>query len=208
VARPFLIPALVDSESEIRRLTVRSALLKAKYSSLRQKLIDAQIKAQSTLNGVPQLRSYKLGDPLHITKPTKIRPARVAASSFPDILVIKHFYPRHLIIQAKITNSATGVDGRALSNVDFIVAESSDEAIQPVTRIPIKVLPFQSTGCSWCVLTANPQRMEAIAMLTCELRYNVSALEPPGIGLTFDVNTGRSYVEELQDLEVNASYFK
>lgn len=208
VARPFLIPALVDSESEIRRLTVTSALLRSKYLSLKQKLTETQLKAQSTLQGVPQLRSMRLGDPLHSTKPMKIRPVHTASSTFPDLLIIKHFFPRYLVIQAKITNSAASVEGRALCDVAFIVAESSDEAIQPALQVPLKMLPFQSSGSSWCVLSANPQRMDGIAILTCELRYGVSTTDSTGIALSFSgAITGRNYVEELQDIEVHASHF-
>jgi hypothetical protein len=208
VARPFLIPALVDSESEIRRLTVTSALLRGKYLSLKQKLTDAQIKAQSTLQGVPQLRSMRLGDPLHSTKPTKVRLSHSASSTFPELMIIKHFFPRHLVIQAKITNSAASVEGRALGDIAFVVAESSEEAIQPALQVPLRVLPYQSSGSSWCVLSSNPQRMDGIAVLTCELRYIVSTIDSTGVALNFDgAITGRNYVEELQDIEVHASHF-
>lgn len=208
VARPFLIPALVDSESEIRRLTVTSALLRAKYLSLKQKLTDTQIKAQSTLQGVPQLRNMSLGNLLHSTKPMKVRPAQSASSTFPDVIIIKNFFPRHLVIQAKVTNSAASINGRALGNIALVVAESSDEAIQPVLQVPLKVLPYQASGSSWCVLSANPQRMDGIALLTCELRYVVSTVDSTGAALSFTgAISGRNYVEELQDIEVNASHF-
>lgn len=208
VARPFLIPALVHSESEIRTLTVTAALLRAKYLSLKQKLTDAQIKAQSTLHGVPQLKRLKLGDPLHSTKPTKVRPSHSVSSTFPDVVIMKHFFPRHLVIQAKITNSAASVDGRTLGDISFVVAESSDDAIQPTLQVPVQTLPYQSTGSAWCVLQANPQRMDntGMAVLTCELRYVVSAA---AVALNFSgaIGNGRSYVEELQDVEVHASHF-
>jgi hypothetical protein len=123
-------------------------------------------------------------------------------------LVIKHFFPRYLVIQAKITNSAASVEGRALCDVAFVVAESSDEAIQPALQVSLKMLPFQSSGSAWCALSANPQRMDGIAILTCELRYVVSTTDSTGIALSFSgAITGRNYVEELQDIEVHASHF-
>mmetsp|Transcript_26227 Transcript_26227/g.38770 ORF Transcript_26227/g.38770 Transcript_26227/m.38770 type:complete len:1068 (-) Transcript_26227:20-3223(-) len=207
VARPFLIPALVDSESEIRRLTLAAALLRAKYLSLKQKLTNAQIKAQSTLQGTPQLRAMNLGEPLHLTKAIKIRPSHSASSTFPEVTIVKYFFPRHLIIQANITNSATSIEGRALGDITFVVADSSEEAIQPSMNVALKALPFQATGCSWCVLSANPKRMDSIAILSCELRYVVSSVEF-GSAMTFGgAVSGRTYVEELQDIEVHAAHF-
>ena len=212
VARPFLIPALVDSESQVRRLTVVSALLRSRYVALKQKLTDAQLKAQENLHVVPQLRSLNLDNPLHSTKPIKARPSSSASTTFPDVVIVKHFFPRHVVIQAKVTNSSLSVDGRALGSVAFVVAESSEEAIQPSLQVPIKVLPYGTTGSTWCVLSAVPQRMEGTAILTCELRYTVLAVDATtGAPLSFGVGnastSGRTFVEELQDLEVFASHF-
>ena len=208
VARPFLIPALVDSESEIRRLKVTAALLRAKYVSLKQKLTDAQIKSQSSLHGLPQLKHLNLGDPLHSTKPFKARPALSASSTLPEVMIVKHFFLRHLVIQAKVTNSAAAVEGRALGDVAFVVAESSEDAIQPLMQIPIKSLPHRSTGSAWCVLSAAPARMDGMALLTCELRFTVLAVDAAtGAPLSFGGGAGRTYVEELQDLEAHAGHF-
>lgn len=208
VARPFLIPALVDSESQINRLTVTSSLLRAKYVSLKQQLTEAQIKSQASLHAVPQLRSLNLGDPLHSSKPFKARPAHSTSSTFPEVMIVKHFFPRHLIIQAKVTNSATSVDGRTLGDVAFVVAESSEEAIQPSVQVPLKALPYRSTGSAWCVLSAAPQRIDGMAVLTCELRYTVLAIDATtGAPLSFSGGSGRVYVEELQDMEVQAAHF-
>jgi hypothetical protein len=208
VARPFLIPALVDSESQIRRLTVTAALLRAKYVSLKQQLTEAQIKSQASLHAVPQLKSLNLGDPLHSSKPFKARPAHSASLTFPEVMIVKHFFPRHLIIQAKVTNNATSVDGRTLGDVAFVVAESSEEAIQPTLQVPLKALPYRSTGSVWCVLSAAPQRIDGMAVLTCELRYTVLAVDATtGAPLSFSGGSGRIYVEELQDLEVQAAHF-
>jgi len=213
VARPFLIPALVDSESQVRRLKVVSSLLRAKHTTLKQKLTDAQLKAQANLCVVPQFRAMNLGDPLHSTKPFKARPSSSASPTFPDVVIIKHFFPRHLIIQAKITNNSVAVDGRALGNLAFVVAESSEDAIQPASsaaQVPIKVLPINTTGSAWCVLMASPNRMEGTAILTCELRYTVLGVDATsGTPLSFGqgATTGRTFVEELQDIEVFASHF-
>ena len=201
VARPFLIPALVESESQARRLKVVSSLLRARHSALKQKLTEAQLKAQANLHVVPQLRSLNLGDPLHSTKPFKARPSSSASPTFPDVVIVKHFFPRHVVIQAKVSNCSGAVDGRALGNIAFVVAESSEEAIQSSAIVPIKLLPFKATGSTWCVLVAAPNRMEGTAILTCELRYTVLTSDTLGGG------AGRTFVEELQDLEVFSSHF-
>jgi tetratricopeptide (TPR) repeat protein len=213
VARPFLIPALVDSESQVRRLTVVSSLLRARYLRLKDQLTTAQLKAQSHLHVVPQLRDLHLGDPLHSTNPFRARTSSQASSAMPDVLIAKHFFPRHLVIQAKVTNSV-GLNAkyaRTLSDVAFVVAESSEDAIQPMMQVPIHVLPPKMTGCAWCVLSAAPGRMEGpTAQLTCELRYTVQSVEvSSGMAMPVvpGVVSGRTYVEELQDLEVYASHF-
>ena len=209
VARPFLIPALVDSESQARRLKVVSSLLRARHMALKQQLTEAQLKAQANLHVVPQLRSLNLGEPLHSTKPFKARPSSTASSTFPDVIIVKHFFPRHVVIQAKVTNNSYSVDGRALGNIAFVVAESSEDAIQPSTQVPIKVLPYKAIGSAWCVLVAAPNRMEGTAILTCELRYTVLGVDATsGTPLSFGQGaSGRTFVEELQDIEVFASHF-
>jgi len=216
VARPFLIPALVDSESQVRRLKVAAALLRAKYIDLKRSLTDAQIKAQASLHAVPALRTLNLGEPLHSSKPYRARPAHAESASptLPEVTIIKHFFPRHLVIQAKVTNSAPGLNGRTLGNVSFVVAESSDEAIMPSAQVPVKALPPKSTGSAWCALAAAPQRLDGTAVLTCELRYSVLAVDTTtGAPLSFGGGTmatsglGRAYVEELQDMEIHAAHF-
>jgi hypothetical protein len=210
VARPFLIPALVDSESQARRLKVVSSLLRARHIALKQQLTDAQLKAQANLHVVSQLRSLNLGEPLHSTKPFKARPSSSASSTFPDVVIVKHFFPRHVVIQAKVSNNSHSVDGRALGNIAFVVAESSEEAIQPATQVTIKVLPYKTTGSAWCVLVASPNRMEGTAILTCELRYTVLGVDATtGTPVSFggQGTSGRTFVEELQDIEVFASHF-
>jgi hypothetical protein len=176
---------------------------------LKQQLTDAQLKAQAHLHIVPQLKALNLGEPLHSTKPFKARPSSSASSTFPDVMITKYFFPRHVVIQAKVTNNSLTVDGRALGNIAFVVAESSEEAIQPSISIPIKLLPYKASGSAWCVLMATPNRMEGTAILTCELRYTVMSLDnATGTPLTFGaIASGRNFVEELQDLEVSSPNF-
>jgi len=214
VARPFLIPALVDCESQVRRLTLASSLLRAKYVELKRALTDAQIKSQSSLHAVPALRSLNLGDVIQSSKPFKARPSHSASSTFPDVTIQKHFFRRHLVVQAKVTNSALSLDGRTLGDVAFVVAESSDEAILPTQQVPLKTLPPKSTGSAWCVLAASPQRLDGTAILTCELRYTVLSIDTTtGAPLSFGgaaatTGIGRTYVEELQDIEVRHAEFE
>jgi Vam6/Vps39-like protein vacuolar protein sorting-associated protein 39 len=221
VARPFLIPALVDSESQVRRLTVVSALLRARYLRLKDQLTSAQLRAQANLHVVPQLRSLNLGDPLHSTKPFRARTnsntITGSSGSMPEVWIVKHYFRKYLVIQAKVTNQAGPLSekaGRTLTDIAFVVAESSEEeAIQPIQVVTIPVLPPNRTGSCYQVLSAAPSRMEgATAQLTCELRFTVlghghmlaanlhAASQSAGV-------MGRNFVEELQDLEVHASHF-
>ena len=87
------------------------------------------------------------------------------------------------------------------------MAESSEEeAIQPLLQIPIQTLPARCVGCAWCVLQANAGLMDGpTAQLTCELRYAVPAGDN-GNGSSHHHQT-RTFVEELQDIEVQAAYF-
>jgi hypothetical protein len=210
VARPFLIPALVESESHMRRLTIVSALLRARYLRLKNELTTAQLKAQANLQVVPQLRNLNLGDPLHSTRASRARTSSGISSTLsPEVWIVKHFFPRHLVIQAKVTNQTglSDTSNRILSDIAFVVAESSDEAIQPLLQVPISVLPSRMTGSAWCVLAATPGRMEgSTAQLTCELRYTVNQLDSMML-TTQGGMAGRAFVEELQDFEVHSAHF-
>jgi len=195
IARPFLIPALIDSDSQRRRLTMTSALLRAKYLRLKDELTIARLRAQADLHVVPQFKALDLGELLHTSKGIRARSNSSEASLMPDLLIIKHFFPTYLIIQAKVTNSSQ----KAILNIRFVVAESSDEAIHPSLQLPITTLPPGMTGSAWCALEAHASRMDGnAAQLTCELRYTHQSM---------DGGAGRSYVEELQDLEVHAGHF-
>jgi len=148
-------------------------------------------------------------------------------SVMPDVMIVKYFFPRHLVIQAKVTNSVAlnAKYERTLSDISFVVAESSEEeAIQPLLQVPIQLLPSKMSGSAWCVLSASPNRMDGpTAQLTCELRYTVQSVEAAASSATVvadaaggfgivppSISTGimgRTYVEELQDLEVHAAHF-
>lgn len=206
VARPFLIPALVDGESQVRRMSVVSALLRSRYMLLKDKLTTAQLMAQANINVVPALRCLKLGDPLHSTKSFRARTTSSSpGNTLPYIEIVKHFFPRYLVIQAKVTNvpynsrqsvtSSSALYGGAsfdktngtsasqapiLSDIAFVMAEcSEEEAIQSMLQVPIPMLPPRLTGSAWCVLSASPANMDGpTASLSCELRYTVqSALD-------------------------------
>jgi len=212
LARPFLIPALIDSESQSRRLTVASSLLRAKYVRLKHALTEAQIKSQSYLPNVPALQSLNLGDPVYASKPFKARPSNMSTLHFPDVTITKHFFSRYVVIQA----TATTTDEMSLNDVQLVVAESSDEALLPSVNVPIKTLPPRITGSSWCVLAASPQRLDGTAILVCEMHYTVPALDSAtnvplnfntGIGFSSGSSSGRPYVEELQDIEIRRAEF-
>jgi hypothetical protein len=212
LARPFLIPAVIENEAEVRRLTVASALLRYKYITLKQKLIEAQLKSQASLYSSPALQKLNLGEPLYSSKPMKARPVHAASPHYPDVMLIKHFFSRHLVIQAQVMNILDGTI--TLSNIAFVVAESSDEALVPTMELPVKTLPPGAMGCTWCVLSASPQRLDGAAFLTCELRFTVLEADAvTGIPTKFSEGGsatpgyGRTYVEELHDIEVRHTEF-
>ena len=112
------------------------------------------------------------------------------------------------MIQAQVTNTASG---QTLADLALVIAESSDEALQPTMEIPLKALPPRVTGSAWVVLTASPQRLET-CFLTCELRYTVVSGDA-STGAHFHVNAesgsgvGKLCVEEIQDIEVRHDEF-
>ena len=114
-----------------------------------------------------------------------------------------------MIIQA----TATAAKGMTLNNVQLVVAESSDEALLPSVNVPIKTLPAGITGSSWCVLTASPQRLDGTAILVCEIHYSIVSVDSANSASLnmengFQSSTsGRSYVEEIQDIEIRRAEF-
>lgn len=211
IARPFLIPAMVENESEVRRLTMASSLLRSRYIQLKQKLTDAQLKSQASLHSTPALQRMNLGEPLHSSKPTRARLVHAPSTYSLDVTLIKHFFSRHMVIQARVNNSAPV----PLTNVTFVVAESSDDALVPTMEIPLKTVPPEAVGSAWCVLSVSPQRLDGAAFLTCELRYTVLEMNAAtGIPTSFSEGTnpgpgnGRISVEELHDIEVRHTEFQ
>ncbi|KAL7543620.1 hypothetical protein ACHAXR_012918, partial [Thalassiosira sp. AJA248-18] len=226
VVRPFLIPAVVENESHVRKLTVASSLLRSRYIQLKQKLTEAQLKSQASLHSALALKRLNLGEPIHSSKPVKARPVHVASPHYPDVMLVKHFFPRYLVIQAQVLNNTAATSTistmanqqhhmnaaapRTLANVAFVIAESSDEALVPTMDLPLKTVPPGATGSAWCILAASPQRLDGAAFLTCELRFTVMEVDSAtGTPLSFGANNnagnngfGRTYVEELQDIEV------
>jgi len=210
VVRPFLIPAVVENESQVRRLSVASSLLRSRYMQLKQKLTEAQLKSQATLHSALALKKLNLGDVLHSSKPTKARPVHAASPNYPAVMLVKHNFPRHLVIQAQVTNNSA----RTLADIAFVIAESSDEALVPTMEMPLKTVNPGATGSVWCVLAASPQRLDGAAFLTCELRFTVLEVDAAtGTPLSFSEGAniatgfGRTYVEELQDIEVRHTEF-
>jgi hypothetical protein len=212
LSQSFLIPALIDSESQARRMEVAAALLRAKYVRLKRILTETQIKSQSSIHTVPGLRSLNLGQPIYTSKSFKARPSSLTSYNFPDISITKYFFPRYVVIQASVFNCAPQMRDKSLGNVQLVVAESSEDALLPSIHIPIKTLPPGMTGSSWCVLAASPQRLDISAILTCELRYDIIKVDSTtGAPLSFDGGYGiptKSIVEEIQDIEIRRAEFE
>ena len=217
LVRPFLIPAVVEDQSQVRRLTMASSLLRSRYVNLKQKLTEAQLKSQSSIQSAPALKKLNLGDPLHSSKPIRARPVHAASQYYPDVMLTKHFFHRHLVIQAQVMNNSSSRgknSARTLANVAFVVAESSDEALVPTMELPLKTIPPGATGSVWCVLAASPQRLDGAAYLTCELRFTVLEVDAEtgtpldfNEGLNASTGFGRTYVEELQDIDIRHTEF-
>lgn len=230
ISRPFLIPALVDSESELNRLKVTASLLRARYLSLKTQLTEAQLQSQNTLSQIKSLQKLNLGMLIKSSRAFKAHTTHQSSQQqsssnggsgstttfFPDVTITKHFFARHVIIQAEVAN--TSPEQRTLGDIAFFVAESSDESAlstSPIQIVPIKTLPFKSKGSAWCALQAYPSRMDGFAILTCELRYTVLSIDAAtGAPLHFSSSTensrfsrGRTFVEELQDVEIKNTEF-
>jgi hypothetical protein len=212
LSQSVLVPALIEGESQARRMEVVSSLLRAKYVRLKRVLTETQIKSQSSLYTVPGLKSLSLGEPIYVSKPFKARPSNSGISHFPDISITKYFFARYVVIQASIMNSLPSLQGKTLGEVQFIVAESSDDALLPSINISVKVLPPELSGCSWCVLAASPQRLDGSAILACELRYKILDVDiATGAPLSFGggpAKSSRSFVEEIQDIEIRRAEFE
>lgn len=177
---------------------------------MKRALTDAQISSQATLRSLIKLKNLELGrkEPLRSSKALLARPASsTTAPYFPHVMLTKHYFPRFLVIQAQITNDTP--DRRTLGDLAFVIAESSSEdAIVPAVTVPLKALPARSTGSAWCVLEVSPSRLEETALLTCELRFTILAVDvATGVPLSFGEVGGRTYVEELADLEVASEEF-
>jgi len=208
IARPFLIPSIIENESEVRRLKMISSLLRAKYISLKRSLIEEQIRSKSDIESIAIVQKIDIGDLLNVSRPFHLYPIHRTVY-FPQIEVTKYFYPRYLVLQAKITNLNRD---KPLANVALHVAESSDEALIPSFTVPVKILLPNITGVSWCILTSSPQRFDGVSTLACELRYTVLDIDPvSGVPLNFSSETDdvhRALVEELHDIEIrHTDYF-
>jgi hypothetical protein len=184
-----------------------------RYVDLKRALTEAQLASQASLRSVPALRALNLGakDPFRTSKPIIVRSAsQPIAPYFPNVTLLKHYFPNHLVLQAQIANDTP--DRRTLAEVAFVVAESSSEdSVVPVANVPIKTLPAHSAGSAWCVLEIMPSRLEETVLLTCELRFTIMAVDlATGAPLSFSGEGGgggRIYVEELNDLEVRPKEF-
>jgi hypothetical protein len=212
LSQTFLVPALIDSESQARRMEVVASLLRAKFVRLKRTLTETQIKSQSSIYTVPGLRPLNLGQPIYTSKPFKARPSSLPPYNFPDVSITKYFFRRYVVIQASVCNCAPQMRDKTLGNVQLVIAESSEDALLPNIHIPIKALPPGMTGCSWCVLAASPQRLDVSAILTCELRYNIVDIDSTtGAPLSFEGGYGiqtKPVIEEIQDIEIRRAEFE
>ena len=84
----------------------------------------------------------------------------------------------------------------------------------PTMELPLKTIPPGATGSVWCVLAASPQRLDGAAYLTCELRFTVLEVDAEtgtpldfNEGLNAPTGFGRTFVEELQDIDIRHTEF-
>jgi hypothetical protein len=190
VARPFLIPPSCGWRIASKTHDDSVGPAETTLSAFER---QAHVKAQSSIHVVPALKSLNLGDPLHSTKSFRARTTGVTpGSTIPYVEITKYFFPRRLVIQAKVIPYASGGVGlvftpesvdkqNVLSDVSLIVAESSEEeAIQPMLQVPIQLLPPKLRGSAWCVLSGMTMDGPT-AQLTYELRYAVEAVDAQGM---------------------------
>lgn len=220
IARPFIIPSLIIGESTVRHLEVVSALLRSRIIKLKKVLTEAQIKTQSNLNTILSRHSLNFGMRKYSSEPFKPRLSHHCTLNLPNINVTKHFFSRHLVLEAKVTNSLPGCKGkpgRCIGDVDFIVTESSDDSLLPNFSVPLDLLPEGMSGSTWYILSLCSQHLNSVVTLTCELRYKLLTIDattggPLDFGGIFEVppvsgKQGRAIVECLQDIDVFSNEF-
>ena len=161
-----------------------------------------------------------MGELISSSKGTRVRSVGGANANFPFTLVVtKHIFPRHLVLQCTVTNvgGGTGVDGSSnISGISFVVAESSDEMLSQISVVKIRNLPQNTSSSCYCVLSKLDRVVDSNIVLTCEVRYSSGGVESIGRGDTaegsdlFGGVAGErevtlSHVEEVDDVVISRS---
>jgi hypothetical protein len=182
----FLVPALKSNASKLRQLSVAANLVRARQQELQKLKLSTNLVAQSSLDSVMELKGWKLGTKKGESSLMKVSHNNLQNSAqFPfTVELTKHYFKRHVVLQAKINNKGdVNVYECAL-----MVAEVSDDVLQPSATVNIPLLPPGGTSCSFAVLERRAQAVEAV-VLTSEMRW---------------VKGEEAFVEDLQDIQLNS----
>ena len=183
--RNFLVPALKSKASKFRQLSVAANLIRARQQELQKLKLNTNLLAQSTLENVVELKGWKLGAKRGESTPIKVHHNLQHSNQFPfTVDLTKHFFKRHVVLQARITNTGN----QNVYDCGWAVAEVSDDALQPTVQLNIPLLPPNAASCSFNVLERRAQAVEAV-VLTTEMRW--ARGEETGI------------VEDMQDIQLN-----
>eukprot|EP00520_Triparma_pacifica_P017576 CAMPEP_0118671908 /NCGR_PEP_ID=MMETSP0785-20121206/22253_1 /TAXON_ID=91992 /ORGANISM="Bolidomonas pacifica, Strain CCMP 1866" /LENGTH=1080 /DNA_ID=CAMNT_0006566825 /DNA_START=102 /DNA_END=3342 /DNA_ORIENTATION=+ len=163
----FLVPSLKSNASKLRQLSVAANLIRARQQELQKLKLSTNLFAQSTLESVIELKGWKLGMKKGESGPMKVQHNLQHSNQFPfAVELTKHFFKRHVVLQAKISNKGDV----KIYDCAFNVAEVSDDVLMPSVLCPIPLLPSGSSSCSFSVLERRAQAMDPV-VLTTELRW-------------------------------------
>ena len=182
----FLVPALKSNASKLRQLSVAANLIRARQQELQKLKLSTNLIAQSSLDSVMELKGWKLGVKKGESALMKVSHNNLQNSAqFPfAVELTKHYFKRHVVLQAKINNKGdVNVYECAL-----MVAEVSDDVLQPSVTVSIPLLPPGGTSSSFAVLERRAQAIEAV-VLTTEMNW---------------AKGEETFVEDMQDIQLNS----
>lgn len=208
VARLFQL-----AESGRRDAQVEHQLLRVHYVDLKYELTQQQLRQQSKISAVPELA--RLGKLKRSLDPVVLSDDATASNAPEpyDVTCVPHVFEGHVALQFRVTNNAPG---HRLQNVRVKVESLGDADLYAHdAEVPLKVLPFQSTGSCYVVFRTFPTVGTVVTSFANELRFAVlpeanvraSPNAAPHTPTDHDSFYAASYLEEipLQNLELSTA---
>lgn len=195
------------TESARRDAEVEHQILRVHYVDLKYELTQQQLRQQSKISAVPELA--RLGKLKRSLPPVVLLDANNAEPY--DVTCVPHVFDGHVALQFRITNNAPG---HRLQNVRVKVESLGDADLYAHdAEVPLKVLPFKSTGSCYVVFRTFPTVGTVVTSFANELRFAVltdnnnrsssgAASDPD-----FSHTSTSSYLEEipLHNLELSTA---